>query len=139
MDPPVLYTFRNGELARIETDASDLIIGACLYQQKDGKQYPVVYYLRKMSPAEQNYNIHDKELLAVVYSLQHQRVYAESYSELTIFTDHKNLVGFTTIKELNRRQVRWSELLRQYKFKIQYTLGKDNRRVDALSRRSNYI
>ena len=71
MDPLVLYTFRNGELVRIEIDASDLVIGACLCQQKDGKWYPVAYYLRKMSPAEQNYNIHDKELLVVVYSLQH--------------------------------------------------------------------
>jgi len=71
MDPPVLYTFRNGEPARIETDASDLVIGACLCQQKDGKWHPVAYYSRKMSPAEQNYDIHDKELLAVVCSLQH--------------------------------------------------------------------
>ena len=46
---------------------------------------------------------------------------------------------FTITKQLNRRQVRWLELLEQYKFKIQYTLGKDNRRADALSRRSNYI
>ena len=139
MDPPVLCTFRNGEPVRIETDASDLAIGACLCQQKDGKWHPVAYYSRKMSPAEQNYDIHDKELLAVVCSLQHWRVYAESCSELTIFTDHKNLVGFTTTKELNRRQVRWSELLGQYKFKIQYTPGKDNGRADALSRRSDHM
>ena len=139
MDPPVLCTFQNGEPARIETDASDLAIGACLCQQRDGKWHPVAYYSRKMSPAEQNYDIHDKELLAVVCSLQHWRVYAESCSELTIFTDHKNLVGFTTTKELNRRQVRWSELLGQYKFKIQYTPGKDNGRADALSRRSDHM
>ena len=56
-----------------------------------------------MSVAEQNYDIHDKELLAVVYTLQNWRVYAESYSELTIFTDYKNLLNFITTKELNRR------------------------------------
>ena len=48
-------------------------------------------------------------------------------------------MNFTTIKALNRRQVRWAELLGQYKFKIHYTLGKENGRADALSRRSNYI
>ena len=73
---------------------------------KDQRWHPVTYYSRKMSAAEQNYNIHDKELLAVVYTLQNWRVYAESCSDLTIFTDHKNLLNFTTTKELNRRQVR---------------------------------
>ena len=86
---------------KIETDASDQAVGACLYQQKDGKWYPVAYYSRKMSQAEQNYDIHDKELLAVVNALEHWRVYAESSSKLTIFTDHKNLTTFTTMKKLN--------------------------------------
>ena len=138
-NPPVLCTFRANEPARIETDASDLAIGACLCQEKDSKWHPIAYYSRKMSAAEQNYDIHDKELLAVVCALQNWRVYAESCSELTIFTDHKNLLNFTTTKELNRRQVRWSELLGQYKFKILYTPGKDNGRADALSRRTDHM
>ena len=92
-----------------------------------------------MSGAEQNYDIHDKELLAIVEALDHWRVYAESCSELTIFTDHKNLLQFTTTKKLNRRQVRWSEQLGQYKSKILYTPGKDNGRADALSRRQDFM
>ncbi len=56
-----------------------------------------------MLVVEQNYNIYDKELLAVVYILQNWRVYIESYLELTIFTDYKNLLNFIIIKELNRR------------------------------------
>ena len=86
-----------------------------------------------MTQAEQNYDIHNKELLAVVNALEHWRVYAESSSELTILTDHKNLTMFTTTKKLNRRQVRWAELLGQHKFKILYTPGRDNGRADALS------
>ena len=54
-----------------------------------------------MSQAEQNYDIHDKELLAVVNALEHWRVYAESSSKLTIFMDHKNLTTFTMMKKLN--------------------------------------
>ena len=59
-----------------------------------------------MSQAEQNYDIYDKELLAVVNTLKHWRVYTESSSELTILTDHKNLTMFMTTKKLNRQQVR---------------------------------
>ena len=92
-----------------------------------------------MSSAEQNYNIHNKKLLAIVKCLDQWRVYAEEASELNIYTDHKNLVSFTTMKILNQRQVRWSELLKQYKFKISYTSEKDNSRADALSWWSDYM
>ena len=64
-------------------------------------------------------------------------MYALSCSKFTIYTDYKNLVYFTTIKVLNRRQVRWLEMLGEYKFRILYTPGKDNGRADALSRRSD--
>ena len=99
----------------------------------------MAYFLRKMLAAEQNYDIHDKELLVVVNALEQWRQYAESYLELTVYTDHKNLLNFTTTKALNRRQVRWLELLGQYRFRILYTLGKENGRADALSRRLDYI
>jgi hypothetical protein len=101
----------------------------------DGKWHPIAYYSRKFTPAEENYDVHDKELMAIVLCLEHWRIYAESCSALTIYTDYKNLVNFTTTKTLNRRQVRWSEMLGQYKFKVVYTPGKDNGRADALSRR----
>jgi transposase InsO family protein len=139
IDGPTLRMFDSGKPVHIETDASDRAIGACLTQDHEGKRHPVAYYSRKMTPAEQNYDIHDKELLAIVAALQHWRVYAEGAPSLTILTDHKNLLTFTTTKVLNRRQVRWSELLGQYKFKIQYTPGKDNGRADALSRRIDYM
>lgn len=96
---------------QIETDASDKAIGACLTQEYDGKRRPVACHSRKLTPAEQNYDIHDKELLAIVAALQHWRVYCKGAPGLTILTDHKNLLHFTTTKVLNRRQVRWSELL----------------------------
>jgi hypothetical protein len=123
----------------IETDAFDRAIGACLTQDCGGERHAVAYYSRKITLAEQNYDIHDKELLAIVAALQHWRVYAEGAPSLTILTDHKNLLTFTTTKVLNRRQVRWSELLGQYKFKIQYRPGKDNGRADALSRGIDYM
>ena len=134
-----LKMFDSKKPIQIETDASDRAVGACLTQEHDSKRLPIAYYSRKLSPAEQNYDIHDKELLAVVAALYQWRVYCEGAPGLTIYTDHKNLLHFTTTKILNRRQTRWSELLGQYKFTIQYTPGRDNGRADALSRRSDYM
>jgi len=51
-------------------------------------------------------------------------------------TDHKNLIGFLTTKELNQRQVRWAEILVEYYFKIKYIKGTNNTKVDAFSRKA---
>ena len=120
----MLKMFNSRKSIRIETDASNLIIDACLNQENEGKQHLVAYFSRKLSPTKQNYDIHDKELLAIIVSLETWRVYVEEAPELTIYTNHKNLLQFTITKQLNRRQVRWSKLLEQYKFKIQYTSKK---------------
>ena len=90
----------------METDALDLAIGACWIQKHNSRWHPVAYISRKLSPAEQNYDIYNKELLAIVAALETWRVYAEGLPNLTIFTDYKNLLHFTIIKQLNRRQVR---------------------------------
>jgi transposase InsO family protein len=137
LEPPVLIAFRTNEPMRMETDASDTCLGACITQLRDGHWKPIAYYSRKFTPTEERYDVHDKELLAIVSAMKHWRIYAESCSELTIYTDHKNLTFFTTTKTLNRRQVRWSEELGQYKFRIVYTPGRENGRADALSRRAD--
>ena len=95
--------FNTEKPSRIETDALDLAIGICLIQEYKGKWHPVVYILRKLSPAEQNYDIYNKELLAIVAALESWRVYAEGSLNLTIFTNYKNLLHFIIIKQLNRR------------------------------------
>jgi len=51
-------------------------------------------------------------------------------------TDHKNLTGFLTIKELNYRQVKWAEILTKYHFKIEHVKKTDNNRADTLSRKA---
>lgn len=136
---PLLRIFDTTKPLRIETDASDYAIGACLTQQYSKDFHPVAYYSRQLSPAEQNYDIHDKELLAIVASLRHWKIYCEGAPNLTVLSDHKNLTYFLTTKELTRRQARWSEMLGQYKFTILYTPGRENARADALSRRPDYL
>ena len=67
---PILKLFDPKKSLRMETDISDLALRACLRQEYNDKWHPIAYYSRKLSPAEQNYDIHDKELLAIMASLE---------------------------------------------------------------------
>ena len=101
---------------------------------------PVAYFSKKMSPAECNYDIYDKELLAIVKSFEELRPELMPYSDeqplVKVLTNHKNLEYFMTTKRLNARQARWSEFLSQFNFQIVYRPGRLNERADALTRRT---
>ena len=72
----------------------------------NGVWKPIAYRSKTMTPAECNYNIHDKELLAIVQALKEWRKYAQGSPHVVkILTDYKNLVPSTTTKELNGRQI----------------------------------
>jgi transposase InsO family protein len=138
VNPPVLVPFRSNEPLRFETDASDLAIGATALQQRDGSWHPIAYHSQKFSGPEERYDVHDKELMAIVAAFKIWSRYAHSCEgPVDVITDHKNLTTFTTTKVLNRRQTRWAETLSQYKFKIRYRAGKENVLADALSRRED--
>ena len=124
----------------LETDASDFAIAGVLSQYgNDGVLHPVSFYSRKLQPAEINYEIHDKELLAIIACFEQWRhLLVGSQHSVIVYTDHKNLVYFTTTKRLNRRQARWSLFLSDFDFVIEYRPGKSNGKPDALSRRPEY-
>ena len=126
---------------KIETDASKYICSGILSQQyEDGKWRPVAYRSKTMQDAECNYDIHDKELLAVVQALKEWKRYTRGSPRLIqLFTDHKNLVIFMTTKELSEQQGRWQEFLSQYNFRIIYQPRKEGRKPDALTRRPGDI
>jgi hypothetical protein len=125
----------------LETDASDFAVAGVISQDDDsGVLHPVSFYSRKLSPAEINYEIHDKELLAIIVCFEQWRhLLLGSKHPITVFTDHKNLVYFTSTKRLNRRQARWSLFLSDFDFNIIYRSGKSNGKPDALSRRPEYF
>ncbi|KAL0560329.1 hypothetical protein IC582_000730 [Cucumis melo] len=117
----------------IYSDASKKGLGCVLMQQ--GKV--VAYASRQLKSHEQNYPTHDLELAAVVFSLKIWRHYL--YGEkIQIFTDHKSLKYFFTQKELNMRQRRWLELVKDYDCEILYHPGKANVVADALSRKVSH-
>jgi len=137
MSGPILRHYDHTKACVIEPDASDYALGAiCSQYGEDGLLHPVAYYSRKLLPAEMNYQIYDKELLAIVCAFKHWRHYLEfSASATEVLTDHRNLEYFTTTRHLSRRQVRWSEVLSDYNFIIKYRPGSLNGAADALSRR----
>ncbi|KAI0991384.1 hypothetical protein K3495_g16803, partial [Podosphaera aphanis] len=93
-----------------------------------------------MAPAELNYEIHDKEMLAIIRSLSHWRAeLVGTRRKIEIFTDHKSLEYFMTTKTLNARQARWAEALAEFNFLIKYRPGKANAAADALSRREQDV
>jgi RNase H-like domain found in reverse transcriptase/Reverse transcriptase (RNA-dependent DNA polymerase)/Integrase zinc binding domain/Chromo (CHRromatin Organisation MOdifier) domain/Integrase core domain len=134
---PVLSHFHPSRRTVVETDASDFAKGAVLSQYgEDGKLHPVAFYSKKHSPAEINYDIHDKEMGAIVAAFREWEHLLKSVEgEVTVFTDHKNLEYFNTTKVLTRRQARWSEDLAGYNFKVIYRPGVKNNKPDVLSRR----
>ena len=97
----------------------------------DEKWHFVTYFSKKSTSVEQNYDIHDKKLLAIVTALKQWKINTKEAFSLTVYTNHKNLITFITIKQFNWKQIRWSELLNQYKLKIVYILKKGNDSVDT--------
>ena len=111
--------------------------GIILQHDYDGILHPVTFYSKKHSPAECNYEIYDKELLAIVRAFEEWRPHLEGSSQpIQILTDHKNLEYFMSTKLFNRRQARWSEFLSRFDFKIIFRPGKSGGKPDALTRRS---
>ncbi|KAD2393299.1 hypothetical protein E3N88_40276 [Mikania micrantha] len=127
---PVLALPEGNEDLVVYSDASSMGLGCVIMQR--GKV--LAYASRQLKPHETTYPTHNLELAAVVFALKIWRHYLYG-SKFMIFTDHKSLKYFFTQKELNMRQRRWLELLKDYDCEILYHPGKANVVADALSRK----
>jgi transposase InsO family protein len=136
-EAPVLAFFRPDLETFVECDSSDYVSAGVHSQRgEDGIIRPVAYFSKTLSPAECNYEIYDKELLAIIRCFEEWRAELQSViSPVKVLTDHKSLEYFMTTKKLNRRQGRWAEFLADYDFKITYQPGKIHDKADALTRR----
>ena len=100
---------------------------------------PVVFHSRKLNSAERNYDIHDKELLAILVAFLEWKHYLQGTEKpITVYTDHQNLQYFLTTKAWMARQIRWSQKLYDFNFVIVYRPGVKGDKPDALSRRPEY-
>jgi len=138
---PVLMFPQDLEPFRVEVDSLDFTTGAVLSQQStvDGKWHPVAFYNKSLSSVEQNYEIHDKEMLAIIRVLEKWKHFLEGATHLVeIWTDHKNLEYFMTAKKLNHHQARWSLHLARFDFLLHHHLGRTMGKPNALLRRADH-
>jgi len=138
---PVLVSPQNSEPFRIEANSSDFTSRAVLSQQLPGEEkwHPVAFYSKSLSPVEWNYEIHDKEMLAIIRALEEWRHFLERAQHLVeIWMDHKNLEYFITAKKLNRRQAHWSLYLARFGFKLIHCPGRFIGKPDTLSQRPDH-
>lgn len=121
----------------VEVDASEVGVGAVLSQRSssDDKMHPCAFLSHRLSPAERNYDIGNRELLAVKLALEEWRHWLEgSGVPFIVWTDHKNLEYIRTAKRLNSRQARWALFFGRFDFSLSYRPGSKNVKPDSLSR-----
>ena len=135
-EEPVLTMPDHTKPFQIKCDASKYVSGAVLTQlDSNGNRHPCAYISRTFSPTERNYEIYDRELLAIIRALEEWHHYIQGSPHMTtVLSDHKNLTFYREARKLNRRQARWSLYLSKFDVKLIHTPGHIMILSDALSR-----
>jgi hypothetical protein len=116
------------------TDGCSIGIAGCISQGDDWRTAPVVtFYSAKLSSAQQNYAVHEIELLAGVETMVRYR-HLLLGAKFRWYTDHKGLIYLLKQKGLTGRQARWMEKIGEFDFEVHYVPGEQNVLADALSR-----
>ena len=143
---PVLIQPDVNKQFTLHVDASAYSVGAILSQEGSHTTktlaqhqkpvlHPVAYYSATFTPTEWNYDIYERELLAIMKALAHWRHYLRwTKTPFIICTDHANLQYWKSPRNLNHRTARWHADLQEYDYILEYIPGKTNTTADALSR-----
>jgi len=120
----------------VKTDASDYALAAILsIVNKDNEVHLVAFHFRTFTAAELNYNIHNKELLAIFEAFKIWQYYLEGLAyPIDVVTNHKNLEYSFTTKVLTWRQVWWSEYLSQFNLVIRFCPGCLSTKLNTFTR-----
>lgn len=117
----------------MQTDASDVGLGAVLVQGENDDEKVVAYWSRKLTAAERKYQTTERECLAVVQAIEHFRPYIEGV-HFSVITDHASLLWLQNLKDPAGRLGRWVLRLQAYNFTLSHRKGKFMTVADALSR-----
>jgi len=137
---PVLAAPDIDKQMRMEVNASDYATEGVLSMEcEDGLWRPVAFLSKSLNETERNYEIHNKEMLAIIRGLEAWRHLLEgAQSKFEIWTDHKNLEYFMKAQKLNRRQAKWALYLSQFDFTLKHVAGSKMGKADGLSKRTDW-
>ncbi|OWY99877.1 reverse transcriptase [Phytophthora megakarya] len=138
-EAPILAVADQDRPFHVVRDASDFAIGCALMQlDHEGRDRAVYYQSRQLKPAERNYPVHDKKILAMKYALAKFRVYLLSNTPFVVYTDHASLRTAVKSPHISQRMARWLSFFAEYNVRVEYKPGRLNVVADALSRRPDY-
>ncbi|KAG3207966.1 hypothetical protein PC129_g20999 [Phytophthora cactorum] len=138
-EAPILAVADQDRPFHVVCDASDFAIGcASMQHDHEGRDRVGYYQSRQLKPAERNYPVHGKELLAMKYALAKFRVYLLWSGPFVVYTDHASLRTAAKSPHISQRMARWLSFFAEYDFRVEYKPGRLNVVADALSRRPDY-
>jgi len=125
---------------RVEADASNFATGGVLSIKCEDSKWKLVAYISKLlNETERNYEIYNKEMLAVIRCLEAWRHFLKgTKGKFEVWTDHKNLKYFMSNQKLNYRQAQWALYLSRFDFVLKHIAGSKIGKVDGLSRRPDW-
>ena len=110
-----------------------------LSQEFHDGRHPIAYFSKSLLPAERNYNIYDRELLTIIYTIKaFCHLLLGAHHKFLIRSDHENLKYFKSPQKISVCQARWHMFLQDYDFELVYFSGKSNTIADLLSRRKDF-
>ena len=118
----------------LQTDASDVGLGAVLLQKTEDVFHPVAYHSAKFNRHQLSYSVIEKELLAIISAIKKFECYLYGSQKLQVYTDHNPLTFLNRNKFSNQRLLRWSLFLQPYDLQVTHIKGSENKIADALSR-----
>jgi hypothetical protein len=137
IEASVLSYFSSELKTFLESNSFDYVSIEILSQKEDDDHIKsIAYFSKTLFFAECNYEIYDKELLAIIRCFEQWRTELQSIKSFTnVLIDHKSLKYFMITKKLNRRQAKWAKFLAEFDFKIAYQSKKKNDKADSLTKR----
>ena len=137
---PILRYYQPKLLIIVKINASNGVIASVLSQQdlQSQLQHLIAYFSKTMQLAQLNYDIYNKEILAIILAFEQQRAKLEGIQTndpFLVYSDYRALKYFITTKKLLARQARWAEYLSRFHFKLIYRARKSNKRANALSKK----